>query len=347
MMSETVPALNMSTTLTIVIPTLNRLELAKRALASAVAQTVPVEIILSDNGSSDGTNAYFRSAEMPANVRYFHRGTTIPVQEHGAFLRAQVATEWVVFLSDDDELEPNFAEESLRLIEEKPDLAFVYTAADLIYDGFSRPGKFGPRFESAADFLVNFMRGRRNICMCATVFRIADMRAIPPQPANRFLGDMYYWTRLLAAGGEVGCVGQYLSHYHFYRPAVTNETGRMNIEQWYAESEELAGIMTAVILADPAQAAEEAAVRAAGAQFVAMSTILQTVWNALRNVPRIELFAALLRLAPRLCSGVESSIYLAIYGTAAVVLPRPLLQRALLWHVRRMTTKEAAALNAG
>ncbi len=36
----------MNSTLTIVIPTLNRLALFKRALASAVAQTVPVEIIL-------------------------------------------------------------------------------------------------------------------------------------------------------------------------------------------------------------------------------------------------------------------------------------------------------------
>ena len=228
-------------------------------------------------------------------------------------------------------------------------LAFVYTAAYLIYDGFRRPGKFGPRFETAADFLVNFMRGRRNICMCATLFRIADMHAIPPQPADRFLGDMYYWVRLLGRGGEVGCVGEYLSHYHFYRPAVSNETGRMNIEQWYAESEELAGIMMAAILADPAHAGEETAVRAAAAQFAAMSTILQTVWNALRNVRRIALLRALVRLAPSLCSGLESAIYLAIYGTASVVLPRPLLERALLWHVRRMTRKEeqAAALAGG
>ena len=136
------------------------------------------------------------------------------------------------------------------------------------------------------------MRGCRNICMCATAFRIADLRGIPPQPADRFLGDMYYWVRLLAGGGEVGCAGQYLSHYHFYRRSVTNETGRMNIEQWYAESDELAGIMSAAILADPGHAGEESAVRATAAQFVAMSTILQMVWNALRNVPRADLLGA-------------------------------------------------------
>ncbi|MGE4481368.1 glycosyltransferase family 2 protein [Acidocella sp.] len=331
----------MHSAITIVIPTLNRLELAKRALASAMAQTVPVEIILSDNGSTDGTNAYFSSLTVPKNIRYFHRDITIPVQDHGAFLRERVMTEWVVFLSDDDELEPTFAEQCLHLIRERPNLTFTYTAAYLIYDGFQRPGKFGPRFEKSADFLMNFMRGQRNICMCATVFRIADLHAIPSQPADRFIGDMYYWVRLLSNGGEVGCVGQYLSHYHFYRPTVSNETGRMNIEQWHAESRELADIMTATILNDPTKATDEDKVRALAAQFVAMSTILQTVWNALRNVPRISLLGAMTRLAPSLCSGVESTIYFTLYGTATIILPLPILRRALLWHVRRMTRKEA------
>lgn len=331
----------MHSAITIVIPTLNRLDLAKRALASALAQTVPVEIILSDNGSTDGTNAYFSSLPLPENVHYFHRDITIPVQDHGAFLRAQVTTEWVVFLSDDDELEPAFAEECLNLIGERANLKFVYTAAYMIYDGFRRPGKFGPKFETGADFLINFMRGQRNICMCATAFRIADLHAIPPQPANRFIGDMYYWVRLLSNGGEVGCVGQYLSHYHFYRPSVSNETGRMNIEQWHAESRELAELMTAAILIDPSKAKEENKIRALAAQFVAMSTILQTIWNALRNVPRGDLLRAMIRLAPSLCSGVESTIYFTIYGTAAIILAQPLLRRALLWHVRRMTRKDA------
>ncbi|MDE8343795.1 MAG: glycosyltransferase family A protein [Acidocella sp.] len=327
--------------LTIAIPTLNRLALAKRALASAIAQTVSVEIILSDNGSVDGTNAYFGNLTLPENVRYFHRDVTIPVQDHGTFLRAQVKTEWVVFLSDDDELEPAFAEECLRLIAERPDLAFVYTGAYLIYDGFRRPGKFGQRFETGSDFLLNFMRGQRNICMCATVFRIADLRAIPDQPADRFIGDMYYWVRLLSGGGSVGCVGQYLSHYHFYRPSVSNETGRINIEQWYAESRELAELMTTIILADPLHGEEKNTTRKAAEKFVTMSTILQIVWNALRNVPRADLLAALIHLASRLCVDIESAIYLVIYGTAALILPRLLLQRALLWHVRRMANKDA------
>ena len=119
MMSEMVSPFNMSCALTIVIPTLNRLELAKRALASALAQTMTVESSsLKMDLPMEPTT--ISGIVLPANVRYFHRDTTIPVQDHGAFLREQVRTEWVVFLSDDDELEPAFAEETFRLIGERP-----------------------------------------------------------------------------------------------------------------------------------------------------------------------------------------------------------------------------------
>lgn len=320
--------------ITIVIPTLNRLELVKQAITGALAQTVPVEIIVSDNGSIDGTDIYFREQTLPQNVRYFHFDTTIPVQNHGAFLRDKVLTDWVVFLSDDDELEPTFAERCLELIERYPDLIFVYSGAYLIYHDVLRPGKFGPEVETAANFLFNFMRGQRNICMCATLFRIADMRAIPPQPPDRFIGDMYYWVRLLSQGGKIGCVGQHLSKYFFYRPQMTNETGRTNVLQWHSETHELAHLMAETILADPAYASNGALVHRIAARYVALSTILQVVWNALRNVPRKSLLSSLLYLAPSLCQDKQSTFACLVYGVSALILPRPLLLKAVLWHIQ-------------
>lgn len=325
---------------TIVIPTLNRLELAKRAFASALAQSSPVEIIVSDNGSIDGTDGYFRDLNLSENVQYFHFDQTIPVQEHGAFLRSKVRTDWVVFLSDDDELDPTFCEESLRLIDEYPDLSIVYTGAYLIYDGLSRRGKLGPRVESGASFLLSFMQGERDICMCATLFRIVDMREIPPQPANRFIGDMYFWVRIIDRDRKVGCVDKYLSYYYFYRPQIINETGRTNILQWYEESKELAQIMVATILSDPAYSGRSTMIRATANRFVAMSTILQAIWSRLRNTPRLALLSALFRMSPQLCSEAASTTAFFICGTAVAVLPRPLLEQSLLLYVRLRSRME-------
>src|SRR5579872_4648621 len=119
--------------LTIAIPTVNRLELFKRALASALAQSIPVEIIVSDNGSSDGTDNYLLSLELPRNVRRFRHASTMPVQQHGTFLVSQVRTEWLTFLSDDDSLNPQFAAHVVALIEERPDVGLVYTGCDLYF----------------------------------------------------------------------------------------------------------------------------------------------------------------------------------------------------------------------
>ena len=178
-MDRTVPPV------TVAIPTLNRVELLKRALGSAMAQTANVDIIVSDNGSTDGTAAYLDRLALPAHVRRYRHAPTMPVQQHGSFLVSQVRTEWVVFLSDDDELAPEFAARIVELIKERPDVSLVYTGCDLHFADVGVPAKVGPRFERASDFFFEFMDGKRNICMCATAFRVLDLRAIGPQPPER------------------------------------------------------------------------------------------------------------------------------------------------------------------
>jgi glycosyltransferase involved in cell wall biosynthesis len=59
----------MAPRLTIAIPTLNRAQLLTRAIESALAQTSPdIEIIVSDNGSTDDTPAVIDSpyASIPS-----------------------------------------------------------------------------------------------------------------------------------------------------------------------------------------------------------------------------------------------------------------------------------------
>ena len=64
----------------VVIPTLNARELLAEAIASVEAQTVPVQIIVVDNASSDGT------AEMLADR--FPQATVVPNEENLGFGRA-------------------------------------------------------------------------------------------------------------------------------------------------------------------------------------------------------------------------------------------------------------------
>ncbi len=317
--------------MTIVIPTVNRLGLFRKALASALAQTVPVEIIVSDNGSSDGTEVVLPSLDLPANVRRFRHAPTMPVQDHGWFLISQVRTEWTVFLSDDDFLEPGFAAGVVELIDEKPDVAFVYTGCDLFYADVAVPGHVGPRFENAPDFLFNFMDGKRNISMCATAFLTQGLRDAGRQPDNVLIGDMYYWTKALESGGVVGCDDRHLSNYFFYRPGMTSETSRNNVINWARESREVATRMRSLILADPRNTHDKASVDRLATKFLSLTVSNQFAWNALRGAGKGTLIRSFFRLAWIILRNVHAIVRVG----GVIVLPRSVVEDRVLAHARR------------
>ncbi|GET36106.1 glycosyltransferase family 2 protein [Microseira wollei] len=98
----------------IVITTYNRLSFLKRAIESALAQTVPCEVVVVDDCSSDDTQDYVRS--LGSRVTY-HRNLTN--MGHAAAVNAgvQVAQgDWIKPVDDDDYLDPNCIKEMMRAI---------------------------------------------------------------------------------------------------------------------------------------------------------------------------------------------------------------------------------------
>lgn len=97
--------------LTIGIPTYNRLDTLRRAVASALAQDCDdIEVLIADNTSTDGTEAYCRAlSHRHAHVRYirapFNRG---PTANFNRVLR-DARGDYFLFLSDDDWLDPSYA----------------------------------------------------------------------------------------------------------------------------------------------------------------------------------------------------------------------------------------------
>jgi glycosyltransferase involved in cell wall biosynthesis len=107
----------------VVIPTFNRARLVTRAIDSALAQTVPVEVVVCDHGSRDDTPAV--AARYGAAIRYVRRE-----QDRGPIACwrdgvEQSSGELVHINYDDDWIEPTFVEQTLPLL--RADVAFVYT----------------------------------------------------------------------------------------------------------------------------------------------------------------------------------------------------------------------------
>jgi glycosyltransferase involved in cell wall biosynthesis len=106
----------------IVITTYNRLPKLQRAIASALSQTLPCEIVIADDCSTDGTEVYVRNLleqlHQAEDYRLIYHRNPIN-QGHSASVNVgtQLAKgEWIKTLDDDDYLEPDCIEKMSQAI---------------------------------------------------------------------------------------------------------------------------------------------------------------------------------------------------------------------------------------
>jgi glycosyltransferase involved in cell wall biosynthesis len=315
----------MSPRLTIAIPTVNRAELLGRAIESALAQTcADIEIIVSDNGSTDDTPAVI-GRYAGRGLRTFRHASTMSAAKHGQFLMEQARGEFFLGLSDDDYLEPDFAAEVIALFDSHPELSFVYTGCAVHYDDRQVPASVGPSVEQGLTFLVEHYAGRREVSWCACVTRVRDLLALGPQPDDRILGDMFFWTKL-ALMGPVGCVPRVLSHYILFRSRNDNISHGTSPAVWARECRLTADEVFEGSRRSGATENHLARLRSELRRYVARSTANQFVWCRLRGANPIQAWGWIPFATPYLSWSLKAWIRVA----AALLLPRQVLRALLL-----------------
>jgi glycosyltransferase involved in cell wall biosynthesis len=110
----------------IVITTYNRLSLLERAIASALGQTLACEVIVADDCSDDGTEAYVRhlqaTLQKAGDQRLLYHRNSVNLG-HSATMNVGVEIakgEWIKPLDDDDYLAPDCIEVMSRAIALRP-----------------------------------------------------------------------------------------------------------------------------------------------------------------------------------------------------------------------------------
>ena len=107
-----------SPSFSIVITTYNRLMLLKRAVQSAFDQTVVCEVVVVDNASTDGTQAYVES--LGRRVTYVRNSRNT---NHSGAVNSGVDAangDWIKLVDDDDYLAVDCLEEMIRAIALNP-----------------------------------------------------------------------------------------------------------------------------------------------------------------------------------------------------------------------------------
>jgi len=110
--------------ISVIIPTYNRYEFLKRALASVFTQTYkPSEIIVIDDGSTDNTSDI--KQDFPT-VKYFYQENSGVSSARNLGIK-KASYEWVAFLDSDDEWHQDKLKEQVLFHKQNPNILMSYT----------------------------------------------------------------------------------------------------------------------------------------------------------------------------------------------------------------------------
>ncbi len=166
---------SLNSKVSICIPTYNQVAYLPLAVRSALAQTLTdVEVVISDNHSTDGTADYLASLSDP-RIKVVRPPKHLTAAQNFDWCISQSAAGYFSVLCSDDLLQPAFAGALARVLDERPSAAFAYSAAAFVdEDGrvlrverhlggsFFRPGKQDiQRFVKGAGCVFTTMMFRR------------------------------------------------------------------------------------------------------------------------------------------------------------------------------------------
>ena len=111
---------------TIAIPTYDRLEYLKEAVASARTQTHgEIEILIGDDGTSREIEEWSMAiSSLDSRVRYQRNQRNLGMADNWNALADAARGEFIVIIGDDDRLLPNFVESLVKLIHADVSVAF-------------------------------------------------------------------------------------------------------------------------------------------------------------------------------------------------------------------------------
>ncbi len=120
----------MTSAVSVVIPSYNRAHYLPRAVASVMAQTLPVdEIIIVDDGSTDDTRAVVQQLDGP--IRYYRKPNGGAASARNLGIK-KARGRYIALLDTDDVWLPEKNGRMVGLLEARPEVVLVHSAARII-----------------------------------------------------------------------------------------------------------------------------------------------------------------------------------------------------------------------
>jgi glycosyltransferase involved in cell wall biosynthesis len=212
------------TLVSVIIPTFNCERYLAAALDSVTAQDYrPLEIIIVDDGSTDGTAAiakdFFRSTRLPGHYHYQHNQGQAAARNHGLGLANGA---WVAFLDADDLWLSGKTMRQLQIFAEYPHAAVVWGSA-IAFAGDAPPASASEPSVVSPLWLLQSMLLRRQI------FELTG-----PFDARLRMGEDVDWLlRAMEQGANCVIHEDLVVYYRRHGMNLTNDTN-LTRQNFYA-----------------------------------------------------------------------------------------------------------------
>jgi glycosyltransferase involved in cell wall biosynthesis len=223
--------------ISVVLLTYNRAAWLERALRGALAQTrPPLEIIVVDNGSTDGTPEVLRrAAAADPRVRVLTLSAADGISAARNAGASLARGTYLAFLDDDDQWHPTQLEQQVQRLADHPEAVLVYVLASLVDDrgrplGVMPAGT--PRNTYAELCRADFICGVSVVLLRAEAFRaVGGFR-----PSLEGAEDYDLWLRL-SQRGRILAVTEPLTTYQRHAQSFSRNHIRSMLAQSRALSE--------------------------------------------------------------------------------------------------------------
>lgn len=319
--------------ITIGIPTRNRASMVTGAVQSALAQSyVNIEVLVSDNASTDDTVATLRSMADP-RLRVLTSREDIGNSANYAKCIREARGEFVLVVPDDDKISPAFLEKSAGLLVQEPGIQAIVGAYGVFFadENRERPAVLSRRLSSGiwdgAEILKEFLRGQLSAITLSMLIRTELLQSSPWPSEYQTADDVLAMARILLSG-RVALLNEQCATLTIHDATVSNAFG---LDHGFRETQEVMEVISDASAGAIADEASRRELQDLTAHYVAKKLFDFLVLYRRQGaslgdvVRRFQLW----RAQSRQCTLLHLAAALRVRSLALLLLPAPATRRLL------------------
>lgn len=214
----------------VIIPTYNMKYYLQETLESILFQDYPnIEIIISDDGSSDGTEELINQYCNDSRVKYFKNENNIGAKRNGRKLLYELSQGYYVLgINHDDYLiKSDYISRAVSFLEQNQDVSFVFANIKILYMETSKMEISNlnlPLISNGLEYFANYESSKNFphiTSVLTTIYRRDDAVQLGILKEETESQDLFIYMKLMLKG-NVGFFSEYVGVYRSHKQSLSH-----------------------------------------------------------------------------------------------------------------------------